>query len=233
MSRISELPDDRYLFRYYTHDPWWANSPWLDRYGREAHDIHLPMAVTRIDADGNVKLPTHLTFLTIDDSYGNMPEQVPSEVIPHILQGRRTSPDQPGLIVWVYPFDEYHDWAYKQPERIEEIYYGDWFIQQAINDGFPMNTVVSSGNFTKLMEEGKNTFDESILVSIVPDAGSEMEKQLMKFITDNWKRNGSEHGLQIMAGDSPKTNCSRDARRVEAENWKSESEMNLSNLARH
>lgn len=87
MSRISELPDDRYLFRYYTHDPWWANSPWLDRYGREAHDIYLPMAVTRIDADGNVKLPTHLTFLTIDDSYGNMPEQVPSEVIPHILQG--------------------------------------------------------------------------------------------------------------------------------------------------
>ena len=45
-----------------------------------------------------------------------------------------------------------------------------------------MNTVVSSGNFTKLMEEGKNTFDESILVSIVPDAGSEMEKQLMKFV---------------------------------------------------
>lgn len=187
MSRISELPDDRYLFRYYTHDPWWANSPWLDRYGREAHDIYLPMAVTRIDADGNVKLPTHLTFLTIDDSYGNMPEQVPSEVIPHILQGRRTSPDQPGLIVWVYPFDEYHDWAYKQPERIEEIYYGDWFIQQAINDGFPMNTVVSSGNFTKLMEEGKNTFDESILVSIVPDAGSEMEKQLMKFVENGGK----------------------------------------------
>ena len=28
-------------------------------------------------------------------------------------------------------------------------------------------------------------------------------------VTDNWKRNGSEHGLQIMAGDSPKTNCSR------------------------
>ena len=52
-------------------------------------------------------------------------------------------------------------------------------------------------------------------------------------VTDNWKRNGSEHGLPIMAGDSPKTNCSRDARRVEAKNWKSESEMNLSNLARH
>ena len=98
MSRISELPDDRYLFRYYIHDPWWANSPWLDRYGREAHDIYLPMAVARIDREGKVKLPTHFTLLTIDDSYGNMPEQVPSEMIPHLLQGRRTAPDQPGLI---------------------------------------------------------------------------------------------------------------------------------------
>lgn len=187
MSRISELPDDRYLFRYYTHDPWWANSPWLDRYGREAHDIYLPMSVARIDKQGAVKLPTHLTFLTIDDSYGNMPEQVPEEVIPHILQARRTSPDQPGLIVWVYPFDEYHTWAHGQPERIEEIYYGDWFIQQAINDGFPMNTVVSSGNFTSLMKEGKETFNESVLVSIVPDAGSEMEKQLMRFVQNGGK----------------------------------------------
>lgn len=143
MSRISELPDNRYLFRYYTHDPWWANSPWLDRYGREAHDIYLPMAVARIDETGAVKLPSHLSFLTIDDSYGNMPSQVPDEVIPHIIQGRRTSPDQPGILVWVYPFDEYHDWVQNEPERIEEVYYGDWFIQQAINDGFPLNTVVS------------------------------------------------------------------------------------------
>lgn len=187
MSRISELPDDRYLFRYYTHDPWWANSPWLDRYGREAHDIYLPMSVARIDKHGDVKLPTHLTFLTIDDSYGNMPGQVPEEVIPHILQGRRTSPDQPGLTVWVYPFDEYHNWAHEQPERIEEIYYGDWFIQQAINDGFPMNTVVSSGNFTSLMKQGTETFNESVLVSIVPDAGSELEKQLMRFVENGGK----------------------------------------------
>ena len=187
MSRISELPDDRYLFRYYIHDPWWTNSPWLDRYGREAHDIYLPMAVARIDREGKVKLPTHFTLLTIDDSYGNMPEQVPSEMIPHLLQGRRTAPDQPGLIVWVYPFDEYHDWAHKQPERVKEIYYGDWFIQQAINDGFPLNTVVSTGNFVELMKAGKKTFDESILVSIVPDAGSDLEKQLIQFVKKGGK----------------------------------------------
>ena len=108
-------------------------------------------------------------------------------MIPHLLQGRRTAPDQPGLIVWVYPFDEYHDWAHKQPERVKEIYYGDWFIQQAINDGFPLNTVVSTGNFVELMKAGKKTFDESILVSIVPDAGSDLEKQLIQFVKKGGK----------------------------------------------
>jgi len=187
MSRISELPGDEYLFRYYTHDPWWANSPWLDRYGREAHDIYLPMAVARIDKEGNMHSPTHLNFLSIDDSYGNTPEQVPQEVIPHIIQGRRTSPDQPGLMVWVYPFDEYHDWAQKQPERIEEIYYGDWFVQQAMNDGFPLNTVVSTTNFVSLRKKGNNLFDQSVLVSIVPDSGTELEKQFMDFVRNGGK----------------------------------------------
>lgn len=182
MSRIAELPDDRYLFRFYTHDPWWSNSPWLDRYGREAHDIYLPMAVARIDKKGETKLPTHLNFLSIDDSYGNMPDQVPEEVMPHILQGRRISPDRPGQVVWVYPFDEYHDRIYRQPERAEEIYYADWFIRQAMNDGFPMNTVVSTRNFASLMQQNYSGFDESVLVTVVPDAGSEVEKQLMNFV---------------------------------------------------
>lgn len=187
MSRISELPDNRYLFRYYTHDPWWANSPWLDRYGREAHDIYLPMAIARIDKQGNMQSPTHLNFLSIDNSYGNTPEQVPQEVIPHILQARRTSPDQPGPTVWIYPFDEYHDWAQKQPERAEEIYYGDWLVQQAMNDGFPLNTVVSTTNFVSLMKQGKDLFNESVLLSIVPEAGSELEAQFMKFVENGGK----------------------------------------------
>lgn len=187
MSRMAELPDDRYLFRYYTHDPWWANSPWLDRYGREPHDIYLPMAVSRINKKGEVKLPSHLNFLSIDDSYGNMPDRVPDEVIPHILHARRISPDRPGQLVWVYPFDEYHNWAYQQPERIEEIFYGDWFIRQALNDGLPLNTVVSTTNFASLMQQGNKIFEESVLVTIVPDPGSEVEKQLMNFVQNGGK----------------------------------------------
>ena len=187
MSRMAELPDDRYLFRFYTHDPWWANSPWLDRYGRESHDIYMPMSVTRIDSLGTVKLPTHLNFLSIDDSYGNMPEQVPNEVIPHILQARKNAPDAAGPVVWVYPFDEYHHYAFNRADRLEEIFYGDWFIRQAINDGFPMNTVVSTTNFTSLMKQGSELFNASVLVTTVPDAGSDMEKQLMSFIRKGGK----------------------------------------------
>ena len=181
MSRIVELPDYRYLFRYYTHDPWWLNSPWLDRYGREPHDIYLPMAISRIDKNGEVRIPTHLDVMGIDNSYGEMPVQVSDEVTPHILQARRKAPDQPGLVVWVYPFDEYHDWIADQPERIEEIYFGDWYIRQAINEGFPLNTVISTKNFSTIQESGKSVFEQSVLVSVVPSPGSEYEKNLIDF----------------------------------------------------
>jgi len=182
MSRMAELPDDRYIFRYYTHDPWWVNSPWLDRYGSEPHDIYLPMSVSRINRQGVISLPTHLNFLTIDDSYGNMPAQVPDEVIPHILKGRYDAPTAPGPLVWVYPFDEYHDWAYRQQERLPEIYYGDWLIRQAINNGFPLNTIVSTTSFLSAVQQKPNLFNESILVTIVPTAGSPLEKQLIQFV---------------------------------------------------
>lgn len=182
MSRMAELPDERYLFRYYTHDPWWVNSPWLDRYGQEPHDIYLPMSVARINAKGEIKLPTHLNFLTADNSYGELPTQVPDEVTPHILKARYDSPTAPGPLVWVYPFEEYHRWAYTQPKRIEEIYYGDWLIRQAINNGFPLNTVVSTRSFQKVITTNPNFFNESVLVSIVPEAGSAYEKQLISFV---------------------------------------------------
>jgi hypothetical protein len=177
MSRMAELPDDRYLFRYYTHDPWWVNSPWLDRYGREPHDIYLPMSVARINAKGEVRLPTHLSFLTVDNSFGEMPAQVPDEVTPHILKARYDSPTAPGPLVWVYPFEEYHNWAYKQPDRLPEIYYGDWLIRQAINNGFPLNTVISTQSFQSVISEKPAYFNESILVCIVPESGSSLEKK--------------------------------------------------------
>ena len=187
MSRIAELPDNRYLFRYYTHDPWWLNSPWLDRYGREPHDIYLPMSIAMINQQGEIQLPTHLNFLTIDDSFGNMPTQVPNEVIPHILKARYDSPTAPGSLVWVYPFEEYHRWAYSQQNRLPEIYYGDWFIRQAINNGLPLNTVISTKNFVSTLTAKPSMFNESVLLSIVPDAGSAYEKTLINHVKTGGK----------------------------------------------
>jgi hypothetical protein len=187
MSRISELPDNRYVFRYYTHDPWWVNSPWFDRYGGEPHDIYMPMAVSRIDSNGRVTLPTQLNFLSIDNSYGNMPAQVPDEVIPHILKARYDAPTAPGPFVWVYPFDEYHDWAYQQKDRLKEIYFGDWFIRQAINNGFPLNTVISTGSFNRLIKNKPGYFKESVLLTVVPSAGSVLEKELIRFVENGGK----------------------------------------------
>lgn len=187
MSRMAELPDERYLFRYYTHDPWWVNSPWLDRYGSEPHDIYLPMSVARINKSGEVRVPTHLNFLTIDNSFGDMPTEVPDEVIPHILKARYDMPTAPGPVVWVYPFDEYNDWAYAQQDRLPEIYYGDWLIRQAINNGFPLNTIISTTSFQSALKAKPELFNQSVLVSVVPQAGSPLEKALMSFVMNGGK----------------------------------------------
>jgi len=187
MSRMSELPDNRFPFRYYTHDPWWLNSPWLDRYGREPHDIYLPLSVCRIDVNGNIGIPTHLSFLTIDDSYGNMPVQVPNEVTPHILKARSDSPTAPGPLVWVYPFDEYHKWAHQFKDRLPEIYYGDWFIRQAINNGLPLNTVISTTSFQSVITNKPDLFKESVLITIAPEAGSPLELSLIRFVENGGK----------------------------------------------
>ena len=187
VSRMSELPDNRFIFRYYTHDPWWINSPWLDRYGREPHDIYLPLSVSRIDANGNIGIPTHLSFLTIDDTYGNMPVQVPNEVTPNILKARMDAPTAPGPLVWVYPFDEYHEWAHQFKDRLPEIYYGDWFIRQAINNGTPLNTVISTTSFQSAINKKPDLFHESILVTIAPESGSSLEKSLIRFVENGGK----------------------------------------------
>jgi hypothetical protein len=167
MSHIAEIPNDTYPFRYYVHDNWFLNSPWLDRYGREPHDIYLPLAISRIDRKGCMSLPSHINILSVDNTYGQTPDQVPNEVIPCILDCLGTSPDAPGLCTWLYPFDEYHDMAY-DAARIGEVFFGDWFIRTAINNGFPLNTVVSTKNYLSTIASNPKRFAQTILVTPVP-----------------------------------------------------------------
>ncbi|NUQ01997.1 MAG: hypothetical protein HUU35_19290, partial [Armatimonadetes bacterium] len=182
MSKIAELPGEGYPFRFYTHDPWWLNSPWLDRYGREPHDIYLPLSVCRLDAAGAAQTPDSILFLTADDSYGEMPDQVPNEVIPHILTGRRDAPDEAGPLVWVYPFDEYHDWTFGEPSRLGEVFFGDWLCRGAVNRGLPLNTVISTRNLIALMQSEPARLLSSVLLSPVPQADSPWEAALLRHL---------------------------------------------------
>ena len=45
--------------------------------------------------------------------------------------------------MWVYPFDEYQEHDLRPQPRLEEPFFADWFMRAAINNGFPLNTVVS------------------------------------------------------------------------------------------
>jgi len=186
LSHIADTPGDGdYVFRYYIHDPWFKNSPWLDRYARESHDIHLPMKVSRIDASGEVRPASRISFLTVDDSFGRMPDKVPNEVIPHILEELDNAPDQPGPLVWLYPFDEIHDMV-AEGVRHEEIFSSDWFVAGAINHGFPLNSVVSGGNFEKALKAKPGLFDKSILFA----PSSTLSKKTASLLSSFVKRGG-------------------------------------------
>ncbi|MBE6627564.1 MAG: hypothetical protein E7629_01420 [Ruminococcaceae bacterium] len=198
MSRIAELPEKDFLFRYYLHDPWWVNSPWYDRYNGQPHDIYLPLAVSRIDEDGKIGLPNHLNFLTVDNSYGELPEKCVHEVIPHIRKGFEEAPDAPAPLVWVYPFEEYS--ACDDSQEVMEIFSGDWFIRSCINNGTPLSSVVSTTNF---VGHDKKIYASSVLVTPVPKADSAFENTILDYL-----KNGGRvvfYGNTLRASEKFKT----------------------------
>lgn len=185
MSRIAGVPSDDYLFRYYVHDPWWVNSPWIDRYEASPHDIYLPMAVSRINERGEIKTPNYLNFLSVDNSYGELPDRCPNEVIPHILTADAHRPDNVSPVVMIYPFDEYT--VLKDEQSLKEMFFADWFMRGAINNGFPVSSVVSTSNFILSLASKPALYDGSVLVSAIPQAGSEFEKVIIQKIKSGAK----------------------------------------------
>ena len=182
MSRIADLPDERYLFRYYIHDPWWVNSPWYDRYNGQPHDIYLPMAISRINEKGEICPPTHLNLLSIDNSYGDLPDSCANEPIPHILRAIKESPDEAAPFVWVYPFDEYCDRT--DADGIRDVFFGDWFIRDAINQGLALSSVVSTSNFNS---HDKKIYQNSVLFTPVPEANGKFEDYILDYAASGKK----------------------------------------------
>lgn len=176
MTRISELPGNDFLFRFYIHDPWWVNSPWYDRYNGKPHDIYMPMALSRIDEEGKIQTASFLNILSIDNSFGNMPDSCVNEPIPHLLKAEKDSPDEPADFTWVYPFREYT--CAQSESLLRKMMSEDWFICQAITAGFPLSSVVTCDNFVK---HDKNIYNKTILVTPVPLEASEFEKEILDY----------------------------------------------------
>lgn len=150
-SHIAELPDGWYSFRFYIHDPWFLNTPWLDRYAREPWDIFLPLSISRIDETGRPQIPAGIELLSCDDSFGRMPQQVPDEVQPLLAEAFRDAPDQSGPFLWIYPFDEYAASA-----QIDKTFSEELFFAEAVENGAPVNTVISTKVFRTLLSQGKD-----------------------------------------------------------------------------
>ena len=189
MSRIAELPKDRgYMYRFYLHDPWWVNSPWFDRYEGEPHDIYLPMAISRVSDDMKIETPRYLNLLTVDTSFGEMPEEAVNTITPHILKAQKIRPDKVAPIVWVYPFNEYQNIdKYDGKYNLKKGFFEDWYITSAINGGLPISTVVSTEIFAKHINNNVKIYNGSVLVVPVPYSNSIFEEALIKYIKDGGK----------------------------------------------
>ncbi|MCR5263980.1 MAG: hypothetical protein K6D94_08910 [Clostridiales bacterium] len=172
MSHIADLPPLGFNFRYYIHDPWWLNSPWFDRYDRSPHDIYLPLSIARLDDKLSVTKPYGISFLSADDSFGRLPDRCPNEVIPHILAAYNDYPDEPGIVTWVYPIGSYCDTVFRNGHP-ENIFMDDWLVESGIDNGFPVNTVISDSDFIKT---DKSKLRDTVLLIPVPAAGSVLER---------------------------------------------------------
>ena len=176
LTRNCNLPGKDYMFRYYIHDIWWVNSPWYDRYEGNPYDIYIPMALSRIDENGNVQNPTLFNILSIDNSMGDMPDLCVYEPLPHILKAEKDAPDEPGPFVLVYPMREYT--TSLDAGMLSEMYYGDYFLKDSINSGFPLATVVSTDNFAK---HSMDVYRKSILVVPAVCGNPELMERLKEY----------------------------------------------------
>lgn len=187
MSRIAELPpDEEFPFRFYSHDPWWMNSPWIDRYEGQAHDIYMPLALSRIAGDGSVNGPTSLNFLSIDNTLGGLPDCVPDEITPHIIRAFTNAPDAPAPLIWLYPFGEYDEMG-KREKRLEKMYFEDWYMRSAVNLGLPLSAVVSTDNFIQSIAVDKTLYSGSILMMPIPSGDSPADIAICSFIRNGGK----------------------------------------------
>ncbi|MDD5603410.1 MAG: hypothetical protein PHG48_04910 [Eubacteriales bacterium] len=189
MSRISYTPGRQFPFRFYANDPWFWQNPWTDYYGKNTHDIYCPLAISRLNSKGETESPDIVEILTIDTEYGALDGEYAQEIIPHLIQAICEYPDQPGILTWLYPFREYHDEVEKDQVNSGNVFFGDWFIRNAINNGLPLNTVMSTDVFKEISCEGRciSLLKDTILVAATVPCGEKYGKEISDFVRSGGK----------------------------------------------
>ncbi|MFA5562303.1 MAG: hypothetical protein WDA00_06670 [Eubacteriales bacterium] len=179
MSRMAELPGEHILYRNYLHDPWWSNSPWQDRYEGQPHDIYMTLACARLNEQGKVQLPDHMHILTIDNSFGEMPERCVLEPTAHFVRAFDSAPDAPSPLVWIYPFADYQTLGEGRRLKVTS---EDWFMVHAINSGLPVSSVMSYENFLSVRGKDPQFLASHTLVIPVPQPDSPMNREIIRFV---------------------------------------------------
>ena len=162
LSRAVKSPHGEYLFRYYPNDPWFWQNPWTDVFYGQAYDIHVPLATGVINQDGEITTPSTINILTGDTEFGETDPLTGVQVGAHMRTALNDRPDDVGLVTWIYPFEEYHGLAATGSEGQAEVFFGDWFVRSAINNGLPVATVGTPKAFEALL-----THRDSVPQSVV------------------------------------------------------------------
>ncbi|MBI2298467.1 MAG: hypothetical protein HYU66_05860 [Armatimonadetes bacterium] len=179
LTRLASHPGDSFDFRCYLNDPWFWTNPWWDYYHREPFDLYAPLTVSRLSAGGAVQTPGSVALLTIDTEQGELNPDTAIEVVPHLRHALRTLPDEPGPLVWLYPYDELKLAAEQDADGAAWAVFVDAFVRCAINQGLPLNTVVSTAAFRHMPLE---VLGESIVVTPLPRFGEPHVPRLLEWL---------------------------------------------------
>ena len=182
LSRMAGSEDGRTLFRFYISDPWFVSNPWWAYYGREPYDVYCPMSASRLSRSGSVDAPTDLAFLSVDDELGRFDSDAAGEVIPHVRRAFRYAADAPGILTWIYPYGRYNALPAREPERIGQPFFHDWFVSRAVTMGLPLNTVMADTDFLAAAAALGPLMRDTVLLTPVPVRGDGVGERLLEHV---------------------------------------------------
>ncbi len=131
--------------------------------------------------------PGVVQILTIDSEKGELDEDIPMEVIPHLKKAFKDAPDQPGILTWLYPFRELHEAMAESDEHSSDVLFHDWFVRNAINQGLPLNTVVSTDDFLAMNDDAVHKLHDTILFTAAFWVKGEKARRMIEYVRNGGK----------------------------------------------